>query len=290
MKVVLATDGSAGATRAARYLVKHLPFFGGKPQVTLVSVDAPIAGSIESAVGAAEVARLHERNGRAATRSAKRVLNHARLAFVERLLVGDPAETIARVARETRSDVVVMGSRGRGEVASALLGSVVNKLLAQSKTPVLVIAEARVQRGRRQMKVLIAVDGSAHSLRATRYVTKHLKSFGRRPQVTLLNVDLPMPKRIATLIGTEDAAAFHYERSRRARRRAAAVLNPAGVPFRERLLVGDIATTIAWAAKNERSDLLVMGSRGESALTRFILGSVLTKVLAQSTAPVLVVQ
>ena len=139
MKVLLATDGSACATRAARYLVKHLPFFGGKPQVTLVSVDTPLAGSIESALGATEIARFHERNGHAATRSAKRVLGHARVPFTERLLVGEPAQTIARVARETRSDVVVMGSRGRGEVASVLLGSVVNKLLAESKIPVLVV-------------------------------------------------------------------------------------------------------------------------------------------------------
>ncbi len=139
MKVVLATDGSACATRAARYLVKHLPFFGSKPEVTLVSVDPPLAGSLAASLGAAEVARFHARNGQAATRSAKRVLNHARVPFVERLAVGDPAETIARLARETRSDVVVMGSRGRGEVASALLGSVVNKLLAESKIPVLVV-------------------------------------------------------------------------------------------------------------------------------------------------------
>ncbi len=140
------------------------------------------------------------------------------------------------------------------------------------------------------MKILIALDGSAHSLRAVRYVTKHLKSFGRKPQVTLLNVDLPMPKRIAALLGTEDSAAFHHDRSRHAMRRAAAILKGAGVPFRERMLIGDIATTIAWAAKNERSDLLVMGSRGESTFTRLVLGSVLTKVLAQAPTPVLVVQ
>ena len=138
-KIVLATDGSPSATRAARYVVRHLPFFGGKPKITLVNVDAPLAGSIESALGTAAVARLRQRNGNAAMRSVRRVLSQARVPFEERLLVGDAAETIARVARETRSDAIVMGSHGHGELASVLLGSVVNKLLSRSKIPVLVV-------------------------------------------------------------------------------------------------------------------------------------------------------
>ena len=139
MKVVLATDGSACATRAARYLVRHLAFFGGRPKVTLVNVDAPLAGSIAAALGASAVERFHRRNGLSSMRAAKRVLTQARVPFTERALVGDAAATIARVARATGSDVIVMGSRGRGELASALFGSVVNKLLALSKVSVLVV-------------------------------------------------------------------------------------------------------------------------------------------------------
>lgn len=140
------------------------------------------------------------------------------------------------------------------------------------------------------MKILLAVDGSANATRAARHVAGHLRSFGRKPQVTLLNVDVPVPKRLETLIGSEDSAAYHYDRGHRAVRSAAAVLKRARVPYRERLLVGDAAATIAWAAKNERSDLIVMGSRGESTLTRLILGSVLTKVLALAKTPVLIVR
>ena len=140
------------------------------------------------------------------------------------------------------------------------------------------------------MKILIAVDGSATAVRAARYVARNLRSFGRKPQITLLNVDMPLPKRLETLIGDDDSAGYHYDRGHRCIRRAAAVLKRAGVRHRERLLVGDPAATIAWAAKNEGSNLIVMGSRGESRLTRLILGSVLTKVLALSKTPVLVVQ
>jgi nucleotide-binding universal stress UspA family protein len=49
-----------------------------------------------------------------------------------------PWEGILKTARAKKCDVIVMGSHGRGVLAGALLGSETNKVLAHSKTPVLV--------------------------------------------------------------------------------------------------------------------------------------------------------
>jgi nucleotide-binding universal stress UspA family protein len=52
---------------------------------------------------------------------------------------GRPAERILEQAEKGRHDLVVMGSRGRGEVRSLLLGSVSHQVLNASRTAVLIL-------------------------------------------------------------------------------------------------------------------------------------------------------
>ncbi|MHB8873063.1 MAG: universal stress protein [Myxococcaceae bacterium] len=58
----------------------------------------------------------------------------------ELLLVwGPPAEAVADAAKAQDADLVVAGSRGRGAVSRALLGSVSNRLMHICSRPVLVV-------------------------------------------------------------------------------------------------------------------------------------------------------
>jgi nucleotide-binding universal stress UspA family protein len=61
------------------------------------------------------------------------------LSVTTRLLDGDPARAILRAAREGEHDVIVMGSRGRGRMSAALLGSVSNRVMHDADVPVIVI-------------------------------------------------------------------------------------------------------------------------------------------------------
>ena len=61
------------------------------------------------------------------------------LSLTTRLLDGDPARSILKAAREGDHDVIVMGSRGRGRVTAALLGSVSNRVMHEAEIPVIVI-------------------------------------------------------------------------------------------------------------------------------------------------------
>ena len=59
---------------------------------------------------------------------------------VETVVVpGEPAEKIIENAEKRQCDLIVMGRRGVGRVKGALLGSVSQKVLSQSRLPVLIV-------------------------------------------------------------------------------------------------------------------------------------------------------
>jgi nucleotide-binding universal stress UspA family protein len=65
------------------------------------------------------------------------------LSITTRLLDGDPAREILHAARDGRHDLIVLGSRGRGRVSAALLGSVSHRVMHESPVPVMIVHRPR---------------------------------------------------------------------------------------------------------------------------------------------------
>lgn len=59
-----------------------------------------------------------------------------------KLLSGDPSEELTWLADNVNADLVVIGSRGRGTMQGALLGSVSRQVLAACERPVMVVRHA----------------------------------------------------------------------------------------------------------------------------------------------------
>ncbi len=56
-----------------------------------------------------------------------------------RVVVGLPAEGLADLADDEHADVIVVGSRGRGRLKAAFLGSVSNSLVGVARCPVMIV-------------------------------------------------------------------------------------------------------------------------------------------------------
>jgi nucleotide-binding universal stress UspA family protein len=142
------------------------------------------------------------------------------------------------------------------------------------------------------MKILLAVDGSKHSLDAVQSLIDHAGWYREKPQVQLLTVHLPVPKLpgMGAAVGKSQIDKYYQEEGEAKLVAAKRKLDGAGIPYEAKVLVGGVAETIVKHAKDSRCDLIYIGTRGMSEMGKALLGSTATKVLHISDLPVLLVK
>jgi len=140
-RVVLAADGSPSAVQAARQVVSLRDDLreGHSLEVHLVNVRRPLSGDVTRFVSGKSVDDYHREQSEEALAPVRAVLEAAGVSFQSHLRIGDPGAAIAELVRDNACDLIVMGARGLGAGASALLGSVTQSTIAQASVPVLVV-------------------------------------------------------------------------------------------------------------------------------------------------------
>jgi len=140
-RILVAIDGSEHARRALSEAIDLAAL--GNAKLTIVSVyqrpstllvGGPVVPPID--MGALEEAMRGEHE-QLLERALEQVPQD--VSVVKVLAEGPAAPAILAQARKDDSDLIVIGSRGRGEMASMLLGSVSHQVLQQSGVPVLVV-------------------------------------------------------------------------------------------------------------------------------------------------------
>ncbi|HKC54034.1 MAG TPA: universal stress protein [Burkholderiales bacterium] len=141
MKILLAVDGSKHSLKAVKCLIEHADWYREKPAVELVNVHLPVPRirGMSAVVGASQIRRYYDREGRAALSKARKLLDAAGIGYFPRLLVGPVAETIVRQARLSRCDLIMIGTRGMSAAANLLLGSSATRVVSLSTIPVLLV-------------------------------------------------------------------------------------------------------------------------------------------------------
>ena len=215
-----------------------------------------------------------------------RLLGYATETVVAR---GRAADVLLAEAADVSADLIVVGSRGLGVAASALLGSVSATLVDHAVCPVL------VARGPRITRILVATDGSQSS-EAIPAVVAAWGVFRDAP-IHVLSVAPPSGPGVTTMVpgmlgsgprGLD--ASYDVDRHRVMASEMAARLVAAGWHAESSVRNGEAALEIEMAAAELGSDLVITGSRGLSGLQRLLLGSVAHHVLLHSRCSVLVMR
>jgi nucleotide-binding universal stress UspA family protein len=139
MNILLAVDGSEYSRKTASWLATHVSLLSSKPKITVLNAHPAIPVRAAPAVGKNAVERYYREECETALAPACAILKRGGVEHEALWQVGDPAKTIVDIARKRKANLIVMGSHGEGSLAGLLLGSVVTKVLARCKVPVLVV-------------------------------------------------------------------------------------------------------------------------------------------------------
>jgi len=295
MRILLAYDGSAGADQAvALLLALHWPsattirvVSALEPTSALVPAPLPGAGLVTSPEIEAEIRQVLQSD-------IDNVVDRLREAGVESegvVLHGRPATVVADEAASVAADLIVVGSRGHGPIASLVLGSVSAELVDHAPCPVLVVRRETAAR------VLFATDGSPSALAAETLLTTWPIFEGAEIRVVSV-ADVPRPWHSGLaptmVMQVTNAYAKDLERAKHDHetlaREARARIEASGRTVESNVRVGDAAAEIIEEAATWSADVVVLGSRGLTGLSRFVLGSVARNVLQGSESSVLIVR
>lgn len=140
-RILVPLDGSEHADRALEEAIDIARLGGGSlrlvavvPPVSSFVLGGPVAAPVDVSVLREDIKRDCEALLEAAMQKLPAELDSSSV-----VLEGRPAAAIVEEAGAAGSDLIAMGSRGRGNIRSALLGSVSHEVLHSSPVPVLVV-------------------------------------------------------------------------------------------------------------------------------------------------------
>ncbi len=134
--ILLAVDGSDHSLKAAKVAGDLARLSGGTLHVVTAYDELPhYLGEPNLSKAIAERTNNAEKILLAAVEEVGEIPGECDSNYLE----GSPAETILRDAEIHNADVIIMGTRGRGEMRSLLLGSQSHKVLSEASCPVMLV-------------------------------------------------------------------------------------------------------------------------------------------------------
>lgn len=215
--------------------------------------------------------RLRELSRREAIEAATPMLKRTAAAASDvsteiRVVFGDPAKALIAAAHDADAELLIVGSRGRGAIASMMLGSVSAQLATVAPCPVVVVpsveAADRWLARPSNSRVICAIDDSAGSVRALRVAADLAERL--ELEHSFVHVD-PDDQ-------SEDAP----------------LDPPLGTLAALTVVRGEPVAALREVATDAETSLLVVGSRGRTSW-RAPLGSVSRALAADAPVPVMVV-
>lgn len=301
MKVLLAVDGSAYSTWAAKALTVLQP--APERVVTVFSVVPEhvfLGGLTLDTLSGAAAAKNRDQAKKAQEQRANELIQSA-IAILEEAGIdakgsvgrGRPAEEIIRQAEGTGADLIALGAKGTDNNERFTLGTVAHKVAKYAGCSVL-LARKRMNSLQR---VLLATDGSKYSDAASQFLQG--LTLPAECEVVVVTV---LQSHIATWMKTptldfETSRKMLAELQKAEEEIGGGLVGRTRKAFKQRgyrvssmVRKGEPADEILATASILNPDLVVLGAKGLTGIERFLLGGVAQRVARYAKHSVLVVR
>jgi len=278
-KILVAVDGSESSRNALLQAFRLA--VDEKCWITVTSVVPPYEGEIEL-LGIKDIRAALRKPCDDALREAQQ------LAETERALIktvceeGEIHERIVDLADAENCDLIIMGRRGLRRVEPMLVGRVTARVIGHTQRDVLVVPKGMTMGWN---TIVLATDGSKYSTLATDRAIAFAKSYDGELRIISV-VDVPAefyaeaPQAVEDLV--RKAKGFVANVKKQA--------ESAGVKAETFVGEAEAYQAINNLAREQKADIIIMGSHGRTGLRRLLMGSVTENVIGHAPCPVLVVK
>ena len=297
-EILVGIDGSAASLHALDWATQEARVHGlglrlvcgyALPSFAAASLDGGYAALDDSAIRA---------GAQAVVADAAVHVADAGVPVSSHVIVGDAAAVL--IDESARVTMAVVGTRGGGGFAERLLGTVSSALPAHAKCPTVVVPTWRKPKGtapdeaeapavRPVHRVVVGVDGSAQAELALRYAIREAKAWDAE---LVAVTGVPVASGTGALAWLP--AAIDHDQVIQDVAAALDVLidrvaaEEPGSPTVKRTVRDGTGAQLLTEA-SEKTDLLVVGSRGRGGFAGLLLGSTSQAVLHHAQCPVMVV-
>jgi nucleotide-binding universal stress UspA family protein len=182
----------------------------------------------------------------------------------------EPYEDIVRHASKNNADMIIMGTHGKTEMKRLMMGSVTAMVIGHAPCNVLVVPlHAKVE----CRNIILATDGSKYSEAAA----SEALGIAKRRGSFLIVISVASSDEEITL--AKDNVNKVAEAAEKEGIKATSVVAK-GKPYE----------VIIETSKQNKADLIIVGSHGRTGLARLLMGSVTERVIGHADVAVLVVK
>ncbi len=139
MNILLAVDGSPYTKKMLAYLAAHEELLGNSHTYSVITVQSALPARARAALGKGEVDKYYAEEADKVLNPVVKFLSRKNVEPQRIVKVGPVGESIAKAAEAGNFDLLVMGSRGHGALATLVMGSVTTQVLAYGGVPVLIV-------------------------------------------------------------------------------------------------------------------------------------------------------
>jgi len=135
--ILLPTDGSQYSLEAGKYAIDIARHYGSR--LLIVYVVPVSVAYVLSLRGKLEQTQELFKEGERSVEAIKKMCDESKVLSETRVVEGDPALEILRIAEAEAIDLLVVGARRKGRAAAFTVGSVSDVILAEAPCPVMVV-------------------------------------------------------------------------------------------------------------------------------------------------------